>query len=76
MGRARASQTKSNPNPTPPRKPARFREAELARAVRAAKEAGGERVEVDPASGKITVVLGKVAERDEADITGSRSPIA
>jgi hypothetical protein len=40
-----------------PRKPTRFRERELARAVRAAKSAGGERVEIDPASGKITVVI-------------------
>jgi hypothetical protein len=36
----------------------RFRERELARAVRAAKSAGGERVEIDPATGKITVIVG------------------
>jgi hypothetical protein len=35
----------------------RFRERELARAVRAAKSAGGERVEVDPTTGKISVLL-------------------
>jgi hypothetical protein len=37
----------------------RFRERELARAVRAAKCAGGERVEVDPATGKISVIIAK-----------------
>jgi hypothetical protein len=41
-----------------PRTPNRFRERELARAVRAAKSAGGERVEIDPATGKITVIVG------------------
>jgi hypothetical protein len=45
--------------PRPPRTENRFRERELARAVKAAKAAGGERVEVDPASGKITVIIGK-----------------
>jgi hypothetical protein len=42
-----------------PRTPNRFRERELARAVRAAKVAGGERVEVDPHTGKISVIVGK-----------------
>jgi hypothetical protein len=37
----------------------RFRERELARAVRAAKSAGGERVDLDPATGKISVIIGK-----------------
>jgi hypothetical protein len=46
-------------HPRPPRTENRFRERELARAVKAAKAGGGERVEVDPASGKITVILGK-----------------
>jgi hypothetical protein len=46
------------PNPPVPRSRNRFRERELARAVRAAKSAGAERVEVDPA-GKISVVIGK-----------------
>ena len=41
-----------------PRTPNRFRERELARAVRAAKAAGCERVEVDPTTGKITVIVG------------------
>jgi hypothetical protein len=45
-----------------PRNRNRFREVELARAVRAAKEAGGERVEVDPATGKISVILTKSGE--------------
>ena len=48
--------------PKPPRFPARsrsrFLETELARAVRAARAAGGERVEVDPLTGKISVILG------------------
>jgi hypothetical protein len=41
-----------------PRTPSRFRERELARALRAAKAAGSERVEVNPATGKITVIVG------------------
>jgi hypothetical protein len=41
-----------------PRTPSRFRERELARALRAAKAAGSERVEVNPATGKITVIIG------------------
>jgi hypothetical protein len=41
-----------------PRARNRFREAELARALRAAKSAGGERVEIDPTTGKISVVIG------------------
>ena len=45
-----------------PRAPNRFREGELARAVRAAKPGGGERVEVDPATGKISVYIGKSGE--------------
>jgi hypothetical protein len=45
-----------------PKRPSRFRERELARAVRAAKRAGGERVELDPTTGKISVVIGKTAE--------------
>jgi hypothetical protein len=45
--------------PRRPRTESRFREREVARAVRAAKAAGGERVEIDPTSGKITVIVGK-----------------
>jgi hypothetical protein len=48
-----------------PRTENRFRERELARALRAAKSAGGERVEIDPASGKITVILAKPSEADK-----------
>jgi hypothetical protein len=48
----------SGPRPRSPRTENRFRERELARAVKAAKAAGGERVEVDPASGRITVIIG------------------
>jgi hypothetical protein len=40
-----------------PRSRNRFREVELARAVRAAKSAGGERVEIDPTTGKISVII-------------------
>jgi hypothetical protein len=57
--------------PKPPRFPARsrnrFLETELARAVRAAKAAGGERVEVDPTTGKITVIIGEHAESETKD---------
>jgi hypothetical protein len=45
--------------PIAPRTRSRFRERELARAVRAAKCAGGERVEIDPATGKISVIIAK-----------------
>ena len=37
-------------------------ETELARAVRAAKRAGGERVEIDPQTGKISVIVGNAGE--------------
>lgn len=43
----------------PPRTESRFRFRELARAVKAAKAAGGERVDVDPVSGRISVFIGK-----------------
>ena len=59
-----ARRGKSLFKPKGPRSPGRFRERELARAVRAAKAAGCERVEVDPASGRITVFVGsKLGER-------------
>jgi hypothetical protein len=45
--------------PRPPRTRNRFRQRELARALRAAKAAGGELVEIDPQSGKITITIGK-----------------
>jgi hypothetical protein len=48
--------------PRPPRTRNRFRERELARAVRAAKAAGGAAVSVDPTTGKITVIVGKPSE--------------
>jgi hypothetical protein len=50
-----------------PRSRNRFREKELARAVRAAKEAGGDRVEVDPETGKISVIIGKKLDESTAD---------
>jgi hypothetical protein len=53
--------------PASPRSPGRFRERELARAVRAAKSAGGERVEIDPATGKISVILAKSGGDSTAD---------
>jgi hypothetical protein len=53
---------KSPPQNPKPRSPGRFRERELARAVRAAKSAGGERVEIDPTTGKISVILTKPGE--------------
>ena len=52
------------------RGPNRFRKAELVRAAKAAEAAGlaVQRVEMDPATGKISVVVGKpaLAEADEA----------
>jgi hypothetical protein len=50
-----------------PRTPNRFRERELARAVRAAKSAGGERVEIDPVTGKISVILTNSGEPETKD---------
>jgi len=50
-----------------PRTPNRFRERELARALRAAKAAGGERVEVDPTTGRIIVIIGEHAEPEPSD---------
>jgi hypothetical protein len=44
------------------RSPNRFRERELARAVRVTQSAGGGRVEIDPITGKISVVIGKKGE--------------
>jgi hypothetical protein len=50
-------------NRKPRRSENRFRERELARAVRAANAGGAERIELDPASGIITVILpGKSGE--------------
>jgi len=55
----------------PPRFPARsrnrFLETELARAVRAARAAGGERVEVDPLTGKISVIVGAKSGEQPSD---------
>jgi hypothetical protein len=45
--------------PRPPRTPNRFRERELARAVRAATSAGAKRVEIDPGTGRISVIIGE-----------------
>lgn len=43
--------------PSPPRRQNRFNEREVARAGRAGKAIGAERVEVDPATGKISIIL-------------------
>ena len=43
--------------PSPPRRKNRFNEREFARAGRAGKAIGAERVEVDPATGKISIIL-------------------
>jgi len=53
---------KSNPDKPakpkrPPRRKNRFNEREFARAGRAGKAIGAERVEVDPATGKISIIL-------------------
>jgi hypothetical protein len=47
-----------------PRSPGRFKEREVARALRAVRRAGGivDRVEVDPATGKIVMILAKPGE--------------
>ncbi len=41
------------------RGPSRFRKREIERAARAAKVAGADRIEVDPSTGKIVVILNK-----------------
>jgi hypothetical protein len=48
----------------------RFQERELARAIRATRKAGESeaRVEVDPASGRISVVLAKPGEAAESKV--------
>ena len=61
------SRRNDNPSKRKPRTPNRFRERELARALRAAKSAGGERVEIDPATGKISVILAHSGEAKTED---------
>jgi hypothetical protein len=56
------------PKPGRRHKPNRFLESEVRRAIRAARREGAERVEVDPATGRITVDLAKPVES-----TGSNS---
>jgi len=67
---------KSTPKSAPPRKPRaqlRFKRADLVRAIRSAKDAGLpiDRVEVDPNSGKISVLVSQpgdaAGERNEWD---------
>ena len=50
-----------------PRARNRFRSVEVARAIRAARAAGGERVEIDPQTGKISVIIGKSETTHAAD---------
>ena len=54
----------------PRRSPARFKEREVARALRAARRAGGivDRVEIDPGSGKITVIMARPGEARSTDL--------
>ena len=51
----------------PPRRKNRFNEREAARAGRAAKAIGAERVEIDPATGKISIIIAKPGDGDPAD---------
>jgi hypothetical protein len=67
MGKPKRTPATTLGKNVPPRSPGRFRERELARAVRAAKSAGGERVEIDPATGKISVILTKPGGDSAAD---------
>ena len=48
---------KSRKYQRPPRRKNRFNEREVARAGRAGLAVGAERVEVDPATGKISIIL-------------------
>ena len=48
---------KSDKPKRPPRRKNRFNEREVARAGRAGKAIGAERIEVDPATGKISIIL-------------------
>ena len=48
---------KSDKPKRPPRRKIRFNEREVARAGRAGKAIGAERIEVDPATGKISIIL-------------------
>ena len=67
----KASRRHAAPKPNHPRRsPARFKEREIARALRGARRAGGivDRVEVDPGSGKITVILARPGEAHSTDL--------
>src|SRR5262245_38986378 len=50
---------KSDKPKRPPRRKNRFNEREVARAGRAGKAIGAERIEVDPATGKISIIITK-----------------
>jgi hypothetical protein len=52
----------------PPRGPNRFRERELSRTIRGIRKGGEQpgRVEIDPATGKISVILTKPGEAKDA----------
>ena len=66
-----ANKPASNPKPAnlrdKTRSEGRFREREFARAGRVGKAIGAERVEVDPATGKISMIFAKPGEADAAD---------
>jgi len=49
-----------------PRRPATFRQSDLKRALRAAKDSGVEveRIEIDPATGKICIIVKGAADAD------------
>jgi hypothetical protein len=52
----------------PARSATRFREREVGRAVRAAKAAGAERVEIDPTTGKISVHLNTAGDAADNEV--------
>jgi hypothetical protein len=54
-------------SPSPPRRKNRFNEREFARAARAGRAVGAERVEVDPATGVISMILAKPNKPDAGD---------
>src|SRR5262245_11196868 len=53
--------------PSPRRRKNRFNEREVARAGRAAKAIGAYGVDIDPATGKLSIVIAKPGEADAAD---------
>ena len=68
---APADKPASNPKPAnlrdKKRSQGRFRERELARAARAARVSGAERLELDPESGKYSIFFTKPGRADAVD---------